>query len=389
MNQIGSGKVISTILKHEAKATSYKIALLRAINDVVLAFPDLRNYNQDVAVPLKVLAEYWVAYYWPFVEQDKPIFQGQRPKLNGETRNDMAFRPALAALRLRWEQELETVSRPSDGFFVINEMRVARKRALYSQDFLKAYQQAIREISKTLEMPIRYAGPGHWTVFSQPVRYEELDGLAVPVPRTQNRDKCLVIQAELWQSFQTLSLWVEALCIHEWCLFAEGVEQGSTQQVDRGDIYRLLTDRPDNRRPLTWERNNIDLLLVEGHEFVCPWTEKRIRSGVSYDLDHLVPVSIYPINELWNLVPVDPYFNSHVKRHYLPSSNRLYQASQHLELAYQQYGVSKALAKALREDVAIRFLTVSYNVTNFPTLVTGAVVKLIDQVAESRNIARF
>jgi hypothetical protein len=130
MNQIGSGKVISTILKHEAKATSYKIALLRAINDVILAFPDLRNYNQDVAVPLKVLAEYWVAYYWPFVEQDKPIFQGQRPKLNGETRNDMAFRPALAALRLRWEQELETVSRPSDGFFVINEMRVARNKVL-------------------------------------------------------------------------------------------------------------------------------------------------------------------------------------------------------------------------------------------------------------------
>ncbi|MEP0873812.1 hypothetical protein NDA01_29315 [Trichocoleus desertorum AS-A10] len=389
MEKVDSGKVISTILKHDAKVTSYKIALLRAINDVVLSFPDLRSYNQDVAVPLKVLAEYWVAYFWPFVDPNKPIFQGQRAKLNGETRNDMAFRPTLAALRLRWEQELETVSRPSDGFFVINEMRVARKQALYSQDFLKAYREAIREISKTLEMPIRYAGPGNWTIFSQPVRYKELNGLAVPVPGTQSDDKCLVIQAELWQSFQTLSLWVEALCIHEWCLFSEGVGQESIQQVDRGDIYRLLTDRPDNRRPLTWERNNIDLLLVEGHEFVCPWTENRIRSGVSYDLDHLVPVSIYPINELWNLVPADPHFNSHVKRHYLPSSERLHQARQHLELAYEQYGVSKALAKALREDVAIRFLSVGYNVTNFPTLVTGAVVKLIGQVAESRNIARF
>ncbi|MBD2122399.1 hypothetical protein [Trichocoleus sp. FACHB-262] len=389
MNRIGSGKAISTILKHDAKVTSYKIALLRAINDVVLSFPDLRNYNQDVAVPLRVLAEYWVAYYWPFVDLNKPVFQGQRANLHSETRNDIAFRPVLAALRLRWELELETVSRPSDGFFVINEMRVARKRALYSQDFLKTYQQAIRKISNALEMPIRYAGPGNWTVFARPVRYEELDGLAVSTPGTQSNDKCVVIQAELWQSFQSLSLWVEALCIHEWCLFSEGVEQGSTQQVDRGDIYRLLTDRPDNRRPLTWERNNIDLLLVEGHEFVCPWTEKRIRSGVGYDLDHLVPVSIYPINELWNLVPADPHFNSHVKRHYLPSCERLQQARQSLELAYQQYGVSKALAKALREDVAIRFLTVGDNVTNFPTLVTGAVVKLIDQVAESRNIARF
>lgn len=101
MNQIGSSKVISTILKHEAKATSYKIALLRAINDVVLAFPDLRNYNQDVAVPLKILAEYWVAYYWPFVEQDKPIFQGQRPKLNGEKkRYGISTSPSCASIAM-------------------------------------------------------------------------------------------------------------------------------------------------------------------------------------------------------------------------------------------------------------------------------------------------
>jgi hypothetical protein len=60
---ITSNKVIGTILKHDAKVTSYKIALLRAINDVVLSFPDLRNYNKPVAIPLQVLAEFWVAYY--------------------------------------------------------------------------------------------------------------------------------------------------------------------------------------------------------------------------------------------------------------------------------------------------------------------------------------
>jgi|GEM_PF-5412473 len=60
--------IISTILKHDKKDTSYKFALLRAINDVALNFPDLGNFGQDVAVPLKVLAQFWVAYYWPFLE---------------------------------------------------------------------------------------------------------------------------------------------------------------------------------------------------------------------------------------------------------------------------------------------------------------------------------
>ncbi len=36
-----SGQILSTILKHDKKQNSYKIALLRAINDVVLNFPDL------------------------------------------------------------------------------------------------------------------------------------------------------------------------------------------------------------------------------------------------------------------------------------------------------------------------------------------------------------
>ncbi len=100
MTLIGSDKAISTILKHDTKVTSYKIALLRAINDVVLTYPDLRTYQSDVAVPLRLLAEFWIAYYWPFVDPNQPIHQGQQSQRQGQTTNDMAFRPALTELRL-------------------------------------------------------------------------------------------------------------------------------------------------------------------------------------------------------------------------------------------------------------------------------------------------
>jgi hypothetical protein len=30
-------------------------------------------------------------------------------------------------------------------------------------------------------------------------------------------------------------------------------------------------------------------------------------------------LGVYPVNGLWNLVPVDPEYNSHVKRDWLPS----------------------------------------------------------------------
>lgn len=382
-------KAISTILKHDAKVTSYKIALLRAINDIVLSFPDLQTFNQDVAIPLWALARFWIAYYWPFVEKSSPIMQGPRSMRDGKLTNDMSFRDEISAFRAEWEKTWQEISHPSDGFLAINELRIPRKRRTYPVALLKAYSSAVGSISEAIKMPVRHAGPGQWTVFDKPVRYGQLQGSVVSIPQTRSNDACLVIRADLWRTFQQMSLYIEALCIHEWCLFTERVSQGQAKAVDRGQTYRLLTDRPDNRRPLTWERNQIDLLLMEGKEFVCPWTEHCISKDVKYDLDHLLPVSVYPINELWNLVPSDPDFNSNVKRNRLPTYERLKKAEPHLKLAYTNYETSGALGKTIHEDVGVRFATVHASGTDFPLEVAQAVVYFIDQVAASRNLARF
>jgi hypothetical protein len=386
---IASSQVISTILRHDNKVTSYKIALLRAINDVVLSFPDLRTHHQDIAVPLRLLAEYWVAYYWGFVHPTQPIDQGQRAQRDGKLRNDMEFRPDLCEFRRQWEAHTGELSQDSDGFLVIHELRIARKRSTYPASLLTAYQKTLTTIAKTIKMPIQYAGPGNWTVFEKPSAYRDLGDRVVAVPGTQEQDVCLVITAELWQTFQVMSLWVEALCIHEWCLFTERVAQ-SHQPIQRGEVYTLLTARPDNRRPLSWESNQIDILLLEGKEFRCPWTAKPIVQGIRYDLDHLLPLSVYPINELWNLVPSDQRFNRHIKRDRLPSSERLFTARTHLEWNYRQYGLSPALSQALQADVRLRFSTLrSPSSSSFPQEIANVVIDLLNQIAESRNLARF
>jgi hypothetical protein len=248
--------VISTILKHDNKQTSYKIALLRAINDVALAFPDIRNFNQDVAVPLRVLAEFWLAYYWPFANPENPILQGGQRMIDGiVVQNDMAFRVETEKFRLELEQRLGTLSKPCDGFYIVNELRIPRKRK-QQVALLPAYEQAIKKISHTIGgMPVRHAGPGEYSVFKKPEKYSLLktQGQVMPIPGTREDDRCIIIRADLWQAFQEMSLYIEALCIHEWCLFTEGVSRKSDQPITRGEIYQLLTSRPDNRRPLTWE----------------------------------------------------------------------------------------------------------------------------------------
>lgn len=42
------------------------------------------------------------------------------------------------------------------------------------------------------------------------------------------------------------------------------MKQPLGRSLGRDEIYTPLTDRPDHRRPLTWERHPIDLLIIGG-----------------------------------------------------------------------------------------------------------------------------
>lgn len=174
--------VISTILKHDQKVTSYKLALLRAINDVALSFPDIIPSQADVAVPLRVLARFWVAYYWPFVDRDVPILQGRRADRGGRLTNDMEFRPQLEGFRAAWQTEWQELSSPSDGFFAINELLVPRRRLAHSSNLLEWYDRAVRAIAKATRMPICHAGPGEWMVFERTAPFAQLAGRSFRYP---------------------------------------------------------------------------------------------------------------------------------------------------------------------------------------------------------------
>jgi hypothetical protein len=162
MSDIAIDKIIASILKHDNKINTYKIALIRSINDVVLSYPDMLTHDLDVAIPLHRLARYWVAYYWPFVDSRNPIFQGPRSLRNCIVTNDMSFRPALTQLREAWESlHQDMQSNPADGYLVMDELSVPYKRDRYRKSFPKlvqAYDNAITAISKAIEQPTRYAG---------------------------------------------------------------------------------------------------------------------------------------------------------------------------------------------------------------------------------------
>ncbi len=377
---MNAGTLIATILRHDRKVASYKIALIRSINDVVMGFPQIGRGSASIAIPLRTLARFWVAYYWPFVNPQQAILQGQR----SPGKEDISFRPALTHLREEWEKIVGT-SRPSDGYFLVGEFLSETRMRAYPKDLSGAFSEAIRAITIAIQQPIRYAGPDQYGVFAPPRRWKEIQSTASSIsclPETHSDDLCVLIDIELWSSFCELSLWIEALSIHQWCLFTETIAG-----ADRGIIYGLLTDRPDNRRPLIWERNQIEILMMEGHIFTCPWTGKKL-SNTNYDLDHLLPLSVYPINEIWNLVPSDQQFNQHVKRDRLPGPERLAVADTRLQNTYQHYLQSRELSIALVQDAQMRFGH-QYSGSELPALLTHSITDYLQVIASSRNLRIF
>jgi len=373
--------LIATILRHDRKVSSYKIALIRSLNDITLGYAHLGGKGTALAIPLRSLATFWVAYYWPFTSVNRPIMQG----VQQGNKQDISFRNSMTLLHQSWEKFIGGNSLPSDGFYLTSEFQSQHRRNNYPPDLISCFNQAINDISRSIQYPIRYAGPGQYSVFNPPETWENLNhnkNNIICIPGTHPRERCVVVDANLWESFKNLSLWIEALCIHQWSLFTENI-----CKEDRGRVYKLLTARPENRRPLTWERNQVEILMMEGKIFKCPWTGRKLYTN-NYDLDHILPLSIYPINELWNLIPSDPQFNRNKKRDRLPSFSVLAKARPHFENSYNQYTNSQSLLSVLKEDSIQRF-NGRVEIDNLPRSLANCAIEFIEIFTSSRNVNTF
>jgi SAM-dependent methyltransferase len=102
----GLGRVAS-IINADRKVATYKLALIRALCDIAMTSWALASWEAGgvVSVPLALVAERWVRYYWPLMgpgprsrDADEPSVRF--PQINGEGKGakPIAFRAVLSEL---------------------------------------------------------------------------------------------------------------------------------------------------------------------------------------------------------------------------------------------------------------------------------------------------
>lgn len=268
--------VIAQILRYELKTASYKFALIRGLNEVIALHANLQPVS-PVAVPLKRLVPYWIAYYWPFMLP--PGILQARIQLG---KQDVLFRRGFEELQTHWHA-IEPKPDTLDGYRIVYDMSHPKNRATLPPALQRSYERVAKSIVEAIKKPIQFTGNSNWSVFPKPSRWGEIQGAGNEhLPNTHPRDLCVLVVPEIWRAFASNSSWIETLAVRQWCLFTEKVSG-----LSRDEVYGFLLPPAPGFRPLTWDESQLDieqrtgLDLAEEVDPVVIWEQYEMADPVN------------------------------------------------------------------------------------------------------------
>jgi SAM-dependent methyltransferase len=308
---LGAMPLLRSVILNDDKSSTYKLALLRTVgriaNDSMAVSRDVAD--DKVAVPLGLVALYWLRAYLPLLKRNLP----QSP-LNSRGGERLGFVK---------EDFLALMSRLSE-----KDLRIGTPLA---SDIAPILHRALKTAADVIRnMPVRYTTyPQGGPVFA-----------AIPVRMASDRHPAsirlaylssfgdFIIPQPLWLAFQRFNVWIDPTLTSEWARMMDGYATSQGRTISSVDIH-LALEWSDPGRDVAAARARVGDLLASSQSVWCVWTGKRL-SASNLDIDHCIPWSAWPCGDLWNLMPADRRVNQHQKRDRLPSAERLHQSSERI-----------------------------------------------------------
>jgi len=133
-----------------------------------------------------------------------------------------------------------------------------------------------------------------------------------------------------WLAFNRYACWIEPVLVSEWVKqmagYSGNVEYASPEK--QFHLYQAL-NWLEPKRTTTEVRNRFEHLKQQTPEIAqCVWSAKLLKQ--EYDIDHSMPFSRWPNNDLWNLLPTDSKINNQ-KSDRLPTEHKLKQSKERIQ----------------------------------------------------------
>jgi phage repressor protein C with HTH and peptisase S24 domain/SAM-dependent methyltransferase len=283
---------IESVISKDKKDATYKIALLRALCSIAQTENQAVRWANDkyVEVPLGLIAEKWLFYYWPLIELDPDNNTVIIPQKRGLEKNKrIAFRTPLLQLIKAY------------GAGGINAAYADFMAAKVPRD-LKCYlDQTINKISATIVSgPVTYSGGGQQPHFRFQGR-QTANGQCFD-PRSTCAKLCYIrVPVAMWRELCLIGQWIGESLILRW---AELTHEISNKCVPVTQVIERLLIHPEADRDVQFARS----IFEKQFDLECVWTRAPLRKD--WHVDHAVPYSVWHNNDLWNLFPCSKRANS-------------------------------------------------------------------------------
>jgi SAM-dependent methyltransferase len=286
-------ETIESMVWDDRKVNTYKFALLRAVADLAMHRTRAGRWTSDgrVAIPMSLIAERWIEYYWPLViagagsGTNTEILLGQRTK----GKQDMTFRRSLTAMAQQWE--------PLGGYAAF---RTTVDRHRLSRNQQEQLRTVLSDIGRGIRQPVKYAGN----------------------TRTGKKlftisKKALLVSGTLWTELALMGRWIEDSILLRWAEFVATLKHQRPDVTQEAVLALLLKPRrKDHDTSVAREIYGSSLTGIGSLE--CVWSGTTIRTMPRLEIDHAIPWALWYSNDLWNLLPADNKVNN-TKRDKLPS----------------------------------------------------------------------
>ena len=358
---------IEAIINRDKKVTTYKLALLRAMCEISQnEYLNVQWHAQNqVSLPLGLICEKWIYYYWPLVEAENLI-----PQMNGyERTKKIAYRKQLSALiddfRLNGGLSAFHVSFRSG--------KLSSLELVHLRDVINAISGAI------VKGPVKYAG-GALENTDRVFSFHGSLNLKEILSRediSKNLGR-VYFDAGIWREMCLVGHWIGEAIILRW---AELVREFSNGIIPVAEILSVLLVTAEIDRDVALARS-----VFEGAENLnCVWSNKPLI-GRRFDIDHIIPFSIWHNNDLWNLVPSDQSINNQ-KRDKIITRNMIFRSEDRIVHYWRMQKNNNP--ERFNTEINRTLLGENIPVKNWERKSLSALADAVELVAVHRGIERW
>lgn len=300
----GAFPLIRNIVVNDNKASTYKLALLRALLRIAEGHPGavIRQTDDCVESPLGLVSLYWMKLYKPLVD----TFGMQQ---NSNTKKGLGF------IKEAGWQQLTSIAN--------NDLYLGANYSNSNGNIATSLHQTIKDIGVTIrDMPAKYITlPGSQdAVFTVETKSKRKPSTIILDSDYLASFGSFYLPKSIWDAMAQFSVWIEPALLNEWVSQMEKYSANKAKSFSRQQYFEALRwDHP--QRNTSKVRNRIETLLAQQHVH-CVWSGKRLKQSGQYAVDHAIPFARWPNNDLWNLLPSNAQINLK-KSDKLPSALKL------------------------------------------------------------------